>query len=438
MDRVNILVIPCDTEIAKEIIDSLKYHKYFNLVLAKNKFAKVSEMIEKNVYLLPPEFELNFYEELNKLIGKVNIKFIIPANDNIAFEMSKNASKINSILLTPDYNIHEIVRFKDKTYEFFKDILPVPVIYKYDEVLNGKIDWPVFVKPKKGQGSQNSITITKIKQFRDFFLDKNPEEYIITEYLPFEEYTVDCFAHNGHLLYFSVRERKKVSGGIAVITRLIKDKEIVSYMKIFAEKILSHLNMHGIFFFQVKKDKNGKYKLLEIGPRVPGSLALNRALGINLVELLIYQGMGLINEDSKLYPNNIQSEIILKRSLDRKFIMDLKYENVYIDFDDTLSLDDKTINISVIKFIFHAKNKGKKVFLITKHKKNYLETFLENFGIMKLFDDIILINDNQNKTDFMSSNSILIDDSFQERKEAIERNLLAYSADIVESLIIEE
>lgn len=432
MKEVKILVIPCDTGIADEIIDSLKYHKYFVVIKAKHKIEKTD--INK-CFILPFEHEDNFYEELNKLIKKEKITFIIPANDNLAYELSKNTAKIEATLLSPNYQVHEIVRFKHKTYEFFKDIIPVPQVYEYKLIKDKKHLFPVFIKPTKGQGSQDSSIINDLSELEIFLSNKNPDEYIITEYLPFEEYTVDCFSHHGKLLYFSVRERIKTFRGTAIITTLVKDREIIEQIKPFAEKISSILKMHGIFFFQMKKDINKNLKLLEIGARVPGSLALNRALGVNLVELLIYQGLGLIDESSKIYINNIQSEITLFRSLDRKFEINLDYENVYIDFDDSLSINEKKINTGVIKFIFYAKNNNKKIYLITKHNKGYLDSFLKKFGISDVFDDIIIISDNQKKADFMKPKSMLIDDSFGERKEAIEKGLLAYSPDIVESLI---
>jgi len=432
MKEVKILVMPCDTGIAEEIIDSLKYHKYFVVIKAKHKIEKTKL---DECFILPFEYEDNFYEELNKLIKKEKITFIIPANDNLAYELSKNTTKIDATLLSPNYQIHEIVRFKDKTYEFFKDILPVPQVYEYKSIKDKKHLFPIFIKPKKGQGSQNASVINDLSELEIFLSNKNPDEYIITEYLPFEEFTIDCFSHHSKLLYFSIRERIKTFRGTAIITKLVKDKEIIEQIKSFAEKISNILKMHGIFFFQMKKDINKNLKLLEIGPRVPGSLALNRALGVNLVEISIYQGLGLINESSKIYTNNIKSEITLFRSLDRKFDINLDYENVYIDFDDSLSINEKKVNIGVIKFLFYAKNNNKKIYLITKHDKGYLVSFLKKFGITDIFNDIIVLNNNQKKTDFMVAKSMLIDDSFGERKEAIEKGLIAYSPDIVENLI---
>lgn len=432
MKKVKILVMPCDTAIAEEIIDSLKYHKYFTVVKAKHRTEKTNL---HESFLLPFEYEDKFYEELNKLIKKEKVDFIIPANDNLAYELSKNVANIDAVLLSADYHVHEIVRFKDKTYAFFENIIPVPRVYEYKDLLKDKNYFPLFVKPKKGQGSQNVSVINSLEELNVFLFNKNLDDYIITEYLPFEEYTVDCFAHNGKLLYFSVRERIKTSRGIAVITKLVRDEEVIREIKSYAEKISSLLNIHGIFFFQMKKDLNKKLKLLEIGARVPGSLALNRALGVNLAELLIYQGLGMINESSKIYTNNIQSEVVLFRNLDRKFKINLDYENVYIDFDDTLSINKEKINIGIMKFVFYAKNKNKKIYLITKHNKGYLDSFLKKFGIFGIFDDVIVINNNQKKIAFMKPKSILIDDSFAERKEAIESGLIAYSPDIIENLI---
>ena len=45
---------------------------------------------------------------------------------------------------------------------------------------------------------------------------------------------------------------------------------------------LNLINFRGFWFFQIKKDSNGKYKLLEIATRLAGAFALNKSLDVNL------------------------------------------------------------------------------------------------------------------------------------------------------------
>ena len=107
----------------------------------------------------------------------------------------------------------------------------------------------------------------------------------------------------------------------------------------------------------MKYNSNGELKLLEIGVRVSGTMMLNRVRGVNFVELALYQKLGF---DIEVVFNNI--EVSLARALIPKYKCNVEYENLYIDFDDTLFLEEKYINTNLIKLIFQAKNKNKKVY----------------------------------------------------------------------------
>lgn len=429
MEVVKILVVPCDTEIAYEIIDSLSGHKYFKLVFAAHD--RNLRYLHKNVYFLPFENDENFFDELNNLVERESIKFIYPANDNLAYVLSTNVDKIRAKLITHNADAHRICRFKDKTYHYFYNKIPVPKIYELNDLKDS--DFPVFVKPKKGQGSLNAHKINNFAELKTFFLYNRYEDYLICEYLPCEEFTVDCFAHNGKLLYYLVRRREKTFRGISVISTIVNDRELNEVCNKYAELIASSLNMHGIFFFQVKFNKDRILTLLEVGPRVPGTLSLNRALGVNLVELSVYQALGMINENSTILRNEIQDEITIFRTLDRHVrlkthdFIDL-FDNIYIDFDDTLVLNSKFLNLDVIKFIFLCKNNAKRIFLITKNDNGSVISVLKRFGIYEVFDEVIILKRDDKKINYMKSGkSLLIDDSFKEREEAINNGITAYS-----------
>ena len=438
--KTNILLVPCDTEIAYEIAHSLTNHKYFKLIFAGHD--KDKKYIYDHAYILPYEFEENFYEQLNALIEKENIEFIFPANDDIAYALSKNADYVRARIVTHHHKVHEICRYKDKTYEFFKGLIPVPQVFNDLKEIK-ESSFPIFVKPKKGQGSFNAYRIDNLSDLMTFFNFNNPQDYVISEYLPNEEYTIDCFAHNGKLLYQLVRKREKIFRGISIISTTISDDNICKILREYSQTIADKLSMHGIFFYQVKLNKQNVPVLLEIGPRVPGTLALNRALGVNLVEIAMYQALGLINEHSRILTNSIKEQITIFRPLGRyaRFsktqLFDL-FDNLYVDFDDTLLVDKQFINIDVIKFIFYCKNKGKKIILITKNDDGSLLKILNSYGIYNVFDEIIHISKQDKKINYMNRNrSLLIDDSFKEREEAINNGMLAYSAECIKIFLDE-
>lgn len=430
MRKYNVLIFPCGTEIANEVINALKHHKYFRIKGASSEKKTYCNFRQIEVHFLPYVHDKEFDSKLKKLIKEENIDFIIPAHDDVAYKLSKIETDIHAKIIGQSKEVNEIVRFKDVTYNYFEGILPVPD-FKVDPLREE--NYPIFVKPKRGQGSQNSFMLKSIKEYKLFKNNYNTEEFVIMEYLSGAEFTIDCFSNNGKLLYFGARTREKTVRGISVRSSLVTDKNLNQQFSKYANIISQTLNLHGIWFFQMKFDKNDQLKLLEIGPRISGTMMLNRARGVNFPELALYQKLGF---DVEVVINNIEN-ISLARSLKPVFKHDIAYENLYIDFDDTLFLDNKYINTDLMKLIFQAKNENKKVILITKNDKKNLIKTLHEFGILYIFDDIIHLTNNQKKADYMKKDSLLIDDSFRERKEAIERGIYAFGLDNVNMLLKE-
>ena len=428
MKQYNILVFPCGTEIANEVISSIKNHKYFKLFYASSEKLSYCNFIGNKIYQLPYVSDESFLSSVNELISKLQIDFIIPAHDDVAYELSKNSEKINSKIIGQSFEINNIVRFKDKTYDFFKYILPIPKIYNDIPKIE---DFPVFVKPKRGQGSLNALSLKNLDEFESFFKTHSRDDYVVMELLTGREFTIDCFSHDGELLYFGARTRDKTMKGITVVSSFVNEYHLNEEFKKYANTISKELKMHGIWFFQMKFDKDNKLKLLEIGPRVAGSMILNRMRGVNFIELAIYQALGM---DIKVNINPI-TDLQMGRALHSVFRADIEYNNLYIDFDDTLLLDEKHLNIELMKLIFKAKNEDKKVFLITKNKKNNLTKILHKFGITHIFDEIIHLYENQKKIDFMKRNSVLIDDSFKERAEALDAGIYSFDVNSINILL---
>ena len=425
MQTTNVLVFPCGTEIANEVINALKGHKYFRTVYASSEGNSYCHFRGKRVHDLPYVSDEGFLPSLQELIEKESIDFIVPAHDDVAYGLSRIADRIDAKVIGQSAAVNEIVRFKDRTYDFFRGKLPLAEIFD-DEAA---IRYPIFVKPKRGQGSQDSFAVDSPEAFAAFKGKYDADAFVWMELLTGAEYTIDCFSDRGNLLYVGPRTRDRTSRGIATVSHLVRDPETVRELEGYAQTISRELKLHGIWFFQMKRDRDGRLKLLEVGPRVSGTMMLNRARGVNFVELALYQAM---DYPVKVIHNDI--DVSLARALVPIYRTDIEYERLYVDFDDTLFLEEKYINADLMRLIFQAKNEGKAVVLITKNKKNNLSKALHRFGIAHVFDDIVHLREDERKTDFMEGRALLIDDSFAERKEAIEAGFYATGVDGIDAL----
>jgi len=422
----NVLVFPSGTEISNEVINSLKDNKTFKVVLASSLEKDYSSYRNRTVHFLPFVTADSFESDLAKLIADEEISFIIPAHDDVAHTLSTLQDKIDAKVIGQSQKVNEIVRFKDLTYEHFVDVVPLAGVYTTEPLPE---QFPVFVKPIKGQGALNSQVLKDESEFKAFFSQHEINEFIIMENLPGDEFTIDCFSHHGKLLYAGARTREKMSRGIAIQTTYVEDADLQQQFTKHAESISENLDLHGVWFYQMKYNDHGELRLLEVGPRVSGTMMLNRARGVNFIELALYQKMGY---DVEVVANDIQ--VSLARALVPIYQHNISYNKLYIDFDDALFLDEERLNSSLVKLIIDAKNAQKEVILITKNTKNNLTETLRKFGVFSLFDQIIHLTPEQKKIDQMAEKSLLIDDSFVERKQAINAGHYAYGLDAISVL----
>jgi len=146
----NILVFPCGSEIGLEINNALKYEKNITLYGASSTNDH-GRMVYKNYIELPYLKDKNFKQELKEAIEKYNIDYIFPAHDNLVLEFSRIANELDAEVITSEYLTCDICRSKRKTYEVFKTEKFTPHVYENIEEIK---EYPIFVKPDIGQGSQ--------------------------------------------------------------------------------------------------------------------------------------------------------------------------------------------------------------------------------------------------------------------------------------------
>lgn len=423
--KKRILVFPCGTEIGLEINNALKYSKDFELFGASSA-EDHGRLVYKNFIGGIPYFNDDaFLTKLNEVIVNNNIDFIFPAHDDVVLILAKIEDQLACELIGSSYKTCAVCRSKSKTYKLFPEISPM-VCQKPEDVK----EFPAFIKPDIGQGSQGARKVSNMEEL--LFHVNEDQGLIILEYLPGKEYTVDCFTNRkGELLFAGMRERIRTRNGISVNSKTRKPIIDKAVEKI-AREINKKLELKGIWFFQIKLDINNEFKLLEIAPRVAGTMCLYRNDGVNFEQLSIYDKLGY---DVSILNNGLGVEV--DRALISRFIVELDYDRVYIDFDDTLVVDG-TVNTLTMQFIYQCLNSSKDIILVTKHKDDISQT-LKKYKIDKnIFNKIVSLETAEEKSSHIlqSNKSIFIDDSFSERAKIKNTfGVPCFDLDMIESLI---
>ncbi|MGF7231332.1 ATP-grasp domain-containing protein [Arachidicoccus sp.] len=424
MNKVfNVLVFPCGSEIGLEIYRSLKYSRHINLIGANSTDDHGKFIYPNYIEGLPFVKDPTFISALAKIIKEKDIDAVYPTMDFVIAFLKERENLLGCKVIAPPVQTTIICNSKLATYDHFKGLIKLPLLFR---TVNEIYRFPVFMKPDVGYGSRGAKLIHNKKE-----VIKHQNDYpdsIILEYLPGEEYTVDCFSNSkGELLYFQARKRGRISKGISVNTFPVYSRtEAFSF---FAHRINERLSFQGAWFFQVKEDKNGQLVLLEIASRLAGSSSLSRNLGVNFAMLSVFNCFDI---PVGIIKNNYFIE--LDRALDNKYKIDIDYKVAYIDFDDCLLLQGK-VNTQLIAFIYHLQNNNIERILITKHEFDIQET-LRKYNLQHLFTEVIHLKKEEEKMNYIKPDgAIFIDDAYAERKKIHEKyGIPVFAPDAVESL----
>lgn len=417
---MKVLITPSGSEIGLEIFRSLKNNKNIDLVGANSLDDFSKHLYEHYISGIPYINDLSYIQSIKKIILLYNITHVFPAHDDACLKLKKFEIELGIKVVTSSFETNSICRSKRKSYRTLSAYIKTPFLFNKDDITESH--FPLFIKPDVGQGSKGAYLISCLAE-----LIKIKDSDLICEYLPGREYTIDCLTDSkGVLLYHQGRERMVIKSGISVQTVNITDSRFES----LANQINENIRFQGAWFFQVKENSQCEFVLLEVAARIAGSMASSRVQGINYAELSLL--IASDTDDLSLIVNKYNVQ--LDRALDNKYIINLDYNKVFVDFDDCIYIKGN-LNYALLAFLYRCIDRKIKVTLISRHKGN-LNKKLSYLRINNLFDNIIHITDDSPKSKYISKHkSIFIDDSFNERKEVNEMlGINCFSLDMIEVL----
>jgi len=261
-----------------------------------------------------------FIDAMLALCRQRNIHVVLPL---VTRELIPLASHVEDfavagarVLVSPAASL-EIANNKSRLYEFLEWRGIVTPAYRVVETLEqfkeavhelGYPVKPVCFKPSVSNGSRGfRIMDPGIDEHALLFNQKPGAAYIsigdaerilgsssfpellVSEYLPGDEFSVDCLADHGNARLIVPRLRQKIVNGISVAGMFVNDEDIIND----CNHIISELQLHGNIGIQMKRSASGKCLILEINPRVQGTISAALGAGVNLPLLAIKQELGL-------------------------------------------------------------------------------------------------------------------------------------------------
>jgi carbamoyl-phosphate synthase large subunit len=232
----------------------------------------------------------NYFSERKQTFEKIGIKVICSSRN--AVRIINNKYNLYSALKRHNLNPPIFCRINDLA-DFEKTITKIGYPRK-----------PFVAKPSIGKGGSNLFIVSStqdslrkddlkfFKEYNEFILNLKkyviPKQTLITEYLSGDEYSVDTLSKDGRFYYGIVRKRYSSLGGLALEAEVIKDNEILT----LAKRIIERFGLSYINNIQVKKDENGVPKILEINPRIPGTINLSIKAGPDFISDAVKLAIG--------------------------------------------------------------------------------------------------------------------------------------------------
>jgi len=420
------LVFPAGSEIGLEIYHSLKYSHHVEVFGASGKSDHASYIYDEDHYVEDAFYvdQPDFIERFNRLLRTLKIEFIYPTHDTVANFLAGHQSELDAMVLTSCAETNRVARFKKQTYDVFRKFGFCPDVFAAP---HQSLQFPLFLKPDDGQGGKGTF-LAENQADLAFYLGKNPS-LMVTEFLPGEELSVDCFTDaNGALLFIGPRTRERVQMGISFRSTAVTVTEEIKHI---AQCINDTVRLNGAWFFQIKKCGKGKFKLLEFAPRQSSTMGLYRHTGVNFALLSLFNALG---KPVEILQNNYSVQ--LDRCLQNRFKAGLTFQRVYIDFDETLIVGEH-VHEYAMAFLYQCRNRGIQVVLLTKHRYNVVET-LRTCGISEnLFEEIRQIYDHEEKWAFINPDrAIFIDNYWFDRRTVRQKlGIPVFDVDGIECLL---
>lgn len=302
------------------IIKCLNEEDSFRVSVADADTGAVGRYLAGSFYRIASASAPDFAEQLLLLCKAESVDIVLPLVTKELSPLSQNRQLFEEAGIRVLVSSPEAIRIANDKAASFQHLqqsgIPVPQFFTAtttDDFIHaafelGHPQQPFCFKPAIANGSRGfRIVCDSINEAEQLFQQKPYNTYItyahavkilssqpfpplaVTEFLPGDEYSVDCLAKNGTAMLVVPRLREKMVNGISVKGRFVYDEEIIRY----CTKIIEAVGLHGNVGIQVKRSKEGVPLLLEINPRVQGTIVAGLGAGVNLPVLAVKQELGI-------------------------------------------------------------------------------------------------------------------------------------------------
>lgn len=250
-------------------------------------------------YSNPSDEQGTLQAVLNKLIA-YRYDLVIPMNDEMARLLSKHKQEVERYtnVAVNDWDVFKIASDKNLTMQAcMKNGIPCPHTIESDADLSC-LKFPIVIKPRTGCGA---VGFHVAETFEDAtkYLSSATRKFgpcLIQEYIPQTDlqYKAELFVDsNGKIksaVVFAKVRWYPVNGGSSTLNRTVDRPDIVES----CTKLLKAINWRGYADIDLIQDpRDNVAKIIEINPRITGSVKICFKAGVNFAQQIIEDYLGM-------------------------------------------------------------------------------------------------------------------------------------------------
>lgn len=251
---------------------------------------------------------------------------LLPINERTVKTVVKHRSRFEEYTKVPfpPYEKLHIGLNKRRTVEAAREFdIPHPKTLFSDEAdldtVEEAIGYPVVVKAERGEGRDGvAVCNSRAELDRGYrALRESSGPVLFQEFVPNggERGVYTLYGRPGELTALTVQQRLRTnppSGGISTYRETVSDPGLVA----LADELLEALDWHGLAMVEFRIDaRTGNPQLLEINPRLWGSLALAAYAGVNFPYLLYRLAVADDPEPTTEYAVGVQARCLYTDAL---------------------------------------------------------------------------------------------------------------------------
>jgi len=304
---------PKSPKVLKIMVTAIGGRAAYNLVrclkesgIGKKLLFVGADMSPDNPKLLCDEFVTipspkseNYIPALQKIVKELNIDLVIPTSDEECLALAKNRAHLANISTIPIGDFGGVMSAKDKLelYNATKHLDIVPRTFAIKKGANvaeikDLVGLPAFIKPQMGRGGRHTHSVmndsAEEQKKLDAYWNSFEDDFgapICQPLIESSYYGIDAYINsNGEIHFGAIRKKLKVATGDKIVGMRSVSVHAPD-MENVCRQIVETFGLKGIIEIEMRKEASGKIYVLDVNPRVGGSIYISKASGRNIAML---------------------------------------------------------------------------------------------------------------------------------------------------------